>query len=334
MLRRSVAFDARHSSFAGPRGKAVGVGERERVTLNQRRGVTLLDETLGAIGPLYPKSRAMHKLNQLTIIRYPGGKRRLISFLDDHLPLSHKISGRYIEPFVGGGSVFFHIRPRKSILADLNAELIDLYRGIRCNPDRVWRIYRSLPTTKKGYNQVRKLNHLDLDLRIRAARTLFLNRTCFKGMWRHNLEGKFNVGYGGQTRRWVISRKDLFATAKALRNASLRCSDFEFIIEEAIAGDYLFLDPPYRPGEREQLHEHYVGKEFTFTDHQRLARCLKEAHKRGVAWSMTVSSHPDIIKLYKKFRVQVIPRGTGRTIGVLVHNSGEVLISNHNGELR
>jgi DNA adenine methylase len=276
----------------------------------------------------------MTNLKQLTFIRYPGGKRRLISFLDGHLPSTHKISGKYIEPFVGSGSVFFHLRPGKAILADLNAELIDLYRGIRSDPDRVWRRYRSLPTTKKGYNQVRKLKHLDLDLRNRAARTLFLNRTCFKGMWRHNLIGEFNVGYGGQARRWVISRKDLFAIARALRNASLKCSDFEFIIEEANSGDYLFLDPPYRPGEREQLHDHYVGKEFTFNDHVRLARCLKAAHSRGVAWSMTISSHPDITKLYKRFHIQPIPRGTGRKIGVRLNNSGEVLVSNHNGELQ
>jgi len=258
----------------------------------------------------------------------------MISFLDSHLPSIRKISGRYIEPFVGGGSIFFHLRPRKAILADLNVELIDLYRGIRSNPDKVWQIYRSLPTTKTGYNEVRKLKHLDLDLQNQAARSLFLNRTCFKGMWRHNSEGQFNVGYGGQDRRWVITRKDLFAIARALRNVSLKCSDFEFIIEEANSEDYLFLDPPYRPGEREQLHDHYVGKEFTFTDHQRLAHCLKDADRRGVAWSMTISAHPDIIRLYKKFNIQIIPRGTGRKIGVLVNNSGEVLISNHNGELK
>jgi DNA adenine methylase len=153
-------------------------------------------------------------------------------------------------------------------------------------------------------------------------------------MWRHNLEGEFNVGYGGQSRRWVISRKDLFSVARALRNASLKCSDFEYIIEDACSGDYLFLDPPYRPGEREQVHEHYVGKEFTFTEHRRLAQSLKNADKRGAAWSMTISSHRDIVKLYKNFNIQVIPRGTGRKIGVLVDNSREVLISNHNGEMK
>jgi DNA adenine methylase len=276
----------------------------------------------------------MAKSEQITFIRYPGGKRRLISFLDEHLPSLKNITGKYIEPFVGGGSVYFHLRPPKAILADLNAELIDLYRGIRSNPSKVWLIYRSFPTTKKGYKQVRTLKHNELDLHKKAARTLFLNRTCFKGMWRHNSEGDFNVGYGGQDRRWVISRKDLFLVANNLRNASLRCSDFEIIIDEASSGDYLFLDPPYRPGEREQLHDHYVGKEFTFIDHQRLAHCLRDADKRGVAWSMTNSGHPDIVKLYRKFNVRVTPRGTGRRIGALAEKSGEVLISNHNGELK
>lgn len=170
-------------------------------------------EPLVVIAPIINELETMNKPNQLTFVRYPGGKRRLISFLDEHLPSRSKISGKYIEPFVGGGSVYFHIRPRKAILSDLNAELIDLYRGIRSDPTKVWRIYQHLPTTKKGYNEIRKLKHFSLDLQNRAARTLFLNRTCFKGMWRHNSCGEFNVGYGGQARRWVISQKDLMAIA-------------------------------------------------------------------------------------------------------------------------
>lgn len=276
----------------------------------------------------------MEKERQIKFIRYPGGKQRLISFLDEHLPSIKKIPGRYIEPFVGGGSIFFHLRPKRAVLADVNAELIDLYRGIRSNPKKVWGIYCHLPSTKKGYNDIRKLKHFDLDLQHRAARTLFLNRTCFKGMWRHNSDGEFNIGYGGQARRWVIKKNDLIAICKTLKHASLKCCDFELIINETKPGDYLFLDPPYRPGEREQLHAHYVGKVFTFADHQRLSNTLKAADKRSIPWSMTISCHPDIVSMYKGFLIQTIPRGTGRKIGVLVNNSGEVLISNHNGELK
>lgn len=276
----------------------------------------------------------MTKSTQLALLRYPGGKRRLLTYLAGHLPSPKKITGKYVEPFIGGGSVFFYLQPKKAILSDLNVELIDLYRGIRLDPDRVWRIYRKMPSNKRGYIEIRNVKHSDLDLVQRAARTLFLNRTCFKGMWRHNLAGQFNIGYGGQSRRWVITRQLLLHVARILKRASLKCLDFEFIIEEATASDYLFLDPPYRPGEREQLHAHYVGQQFTYADHKRLAGALKAADKRGVPWSMTVSSHPDIGRLYKGFAFQNIQRGTGSRIGVLMQNSGEVLISNHNGELK
>ena len=272
--------------------------------------------------------------NHLTFLRYPGSKKRLMSFLAEHLPSSEKIHGRYIEPFVGGGAVFFHLKPHQAILSDINRELIDLYRGIRRKPEKVWKIYKKMPCNKTGYNEIRSLRHKDLDLIRRAARSLFLNRTCFKGMWRHNANGEFNIGYGGQTRRWAISNEDLVNVSRILRRAIIRCADFETIIEVAQPGDYLFLDPPYRPGEKEQIHAHYVGRKFTFDDHKRLAHCINKANKRKVLWSLTVSSHPDIIKLYRKFRIVNIPRGTGRKIGILTYNPGEVLISNHNGGLK
>lgn len=276
----------------------------------------------------------LNESKQLTLLRYPGGKRRLLAYLAEHLPTPNKITGKYIEPFIGGGSVFFFLQPKKAILSDLNIELMDLYRGIKADPDKVWHIYHQMPSSKRGYIKIRTLKHLDLDLAERAARTLFLNRTCFKGMWRHNLDGEFNIGYGGQSRRWVITRQHLRLVCKFLKRASLKCLDFEVIIEEATARDYLFLDPPYRPGEREQLHAHYCGQQFAYSDHKRLSSALKAADKRGIPWSMTISSHPDIVKLYKGFMFQAIPRGTGKKIGALMQNSGEVLISNHNGELK
>jgi len=272
--------------------------------------------------------------NCLSFLRYPGGKRRLISFLSEHLPSLEKISGRYIEPFVGGGSIFFYLQPSRAVLSDINNELIDLYRGIRYYPEKVWQIYQEMPSSKRGYNQIRKLSHLKLDLVHRAARSLFLNRTCFKGMWRHNADGEFNIGYGGQSRRWSIAEEDLIAVSRILRRAIIKCSDFEDIIKEAKHGDYLFLDPPYRPGEKEQLHAHYIGRKFTFKDHKRLASCLKIADKRGINWSLTTSSHYDIVKLFTKFRIKHIPRGTGSKIGILTNKSGEIFVSNHNGGLK
>lgn len=252
----------------------------------------------------------------------------MLAFLSEYLPAADTIAGRFVEPFVGGGAIYFSLQPKNAVLADVNPELIDLYRGIARNPDRVWRIYRAYPQGKAAYKRIRAAMVDTLSLSQRAARSLYLNRTCFKGMWRHNLAGRFNVGYGGESRRWVIARKNLFSLSTLLSTARLKCCDFEPTICAARSGDYIFADPPYRPGAKEQTTEHYMGRQFTFVDHQRLAGLLRAADKRNVRWSLTISSHPDILGLYRGFSVTNIPLGTGRKIGSLVKNSGEVLIAN------
>jgi DNA adenine methylase len=261
-------------------------------------------------------------------LRYPGSKRRMLEFLGQYLPTPTTIEGCYIEPFVGGGAVLFFLQPKRAILADINPDLIDLYRGIRQSPSMVWQRYCEFGNSKAEYERVRNLgvNGLLVD---RAARVLFLNRTCFKGMWRHNQKGEFNVGYGGQERRWVISEDNLITVARALRKSKLRCCDFEEVVDECQAGDFIFADPPYRPGEKEQTNDHYVGRQFTFEDHRRLAATLRRAKRRGAQWALTTSSHPTIIALFRGNYITIIPRGTGRSPGILVANSGEVLITSY-----
>jgi DNA adenine methylase len=261
-------------------------------------------------------------------LRYPGSKRRMLSFLTEHLPQCSSLKGSFIEPFVGGAAIYFFLAPKKALLSDINSELIDLYEGIKKSPARVWQIYRSFLPGKRGYKTIRDIDVSSLTDLQRAARVLYLNRTCFKGMWRHNRAGKFNVGYGGQSRRWCIARKDLHDVSRLLQSAELRRSDFEDVIAEATPADFLFLDPPYRPGAREQIHDHYSAKQFAFSDHRRLASTLRAADKRGVPWSLTVSSHRDILNLYRGFRVLPVPVGTGMRIGELTSRTGEVLISN------
>ena len=264
-------------------------------------------------------------------LRYPGGKRRMLLFLKNHLPMPEELEGRYVEPFVGGGAVFFHMQPAQALLSDANSDLIDIYRGIRYAPRKVWISYRDFGNTKHDYQQIR--DHAECETLIkRAARMLYLNRTCFKGMWRHNRQGDFNVGYGGQARRWVISEDILLHVNRLLKPATIQCSDFEDIIDSTMEGDFLFLDPPYRPNEREAKNSHYVWQKFSFSDHQRLALALKKAKRRGVRWAMTTSSHSDIVQLFRGNRVLSIPRGTGRLPGILDTSKGEVLISSYKTE--
>lgn len=267
----------------------------------------------------------------VNILRYPGGKQRMLTYLLHHLPSHAHITGKFVEPFAGSAAVFFALQPERSLLADKNRELIELYCGIQADPDAVWNIYQAFLPTKEAYYQIRSSNPEELDLVARAARTLYLNRTCFKGMWRHNGQGQFNVGYGGQDRRWVISQETLCEVANRLRSAELRVSDFESIIDECHEGDFLFLDPPYRPSERDLLSKHYAFGRFCYDEHQRLAHALRRASHRGVKWAMTTSSHPDIVSLFVSERRIPFPKGTGSRPGLLTSSSGEVLLCNYEG---
>jgi len=139
---------------------------------------------------------------KINFIRYPGGKQRVLNQIIPHLPSRKAITGKFVEPFVGGGAVFFALNPKFALLSDINPELMDLYCGIRDNPLEVWEIYKNFPKTKKAYYKIRAIKVDDMPISFRTARTLYLNRTCFKGMWRQNSNGEFNVGYGGQDRRW------------------------------------------------------------------------------------------------------------------------------------
>lgn len=267
------------------------------------------------------------KANQ-NLIRYPGGKRRLLTFLQNYLPSIDAIDGEYIEPFVGSGAVFFYIQPKRAILSDVNPELIDLYRAIRYAPRKVWATYCRFGNTKSDYHYIRD-KYEPKTLIERAARTLYLNRTCFKGMWRHNRDGRFNVGYGGQERRWVITEDHLVFCAALLRGVSLKCQDFQPVIDQTQRGDFIFLDPPYRPGHKECSNSHYVWQQFKYHDYERLAASLQQAKSRCVKWAMTISSHEDILRLLKGNYALTIPRGTGKMPGILTSDSGEVLVTSY-----
>ena len=250
----------------------------------------------------------------------------MLRFLSRFLPDRDDIRGRYVEPFVGGGAVFFHVQPTRAILSDSNPELIDVYQGIRDDPSGVWEKYRSYGSTKKDYDRVRRLDPSQLGLSERAARLLYLNRTCFKGNWRHNSKGEFNIGYGGQSRRWVITEDCLLAACRALRCAQILCGDFEIVIDSCSNGDYLFLDPPYQPGKSQLVNDHYGWRQFALTDHERLATVLRRCVQRGAAWCMTTSAHPDIVRLFEGFETREIPTRTRAS-----SSSGEVLILSHGG---
>lgn len=269
---------------------------------------------------------------RINFLRYAGSKRRLLAYIKQYFPPPHAITGRYIDPFVGGGGIFLSLSFRNAWLSDINKELMDLYRAIKRDPTGVWKVFESFPSTKQDYYEIRNNREFSqLDLTTRAARTLYLNRTCFRGWWRYNSQGHFNVGYGGQGRRWAISKDDLIAVSCKLSKAAIRDGDFESVISSSQNGDLIFIDPPYQPGEREMVHEHYVHSKFRYADHERLAKNLQNATSRGVRWIMTTSSHPDILRLFPTEQVISLPMDPYKRLRSDLQDSGEILIRNYSG---
>lgn len=266
----------------------------------------------------------------MKFLRYPGGKGKQLSFLINYLPKKESIKGNYIEPFVGGGSVFLYIKPETAVISDLNKDLIELYKGIKNYPHKVWETFKEFPKGKEAYYKIRDTAFASKPLYYRAARTLYLNRTCFKGMWRHNQKKGFNVGYGGEERRWVVAHHNIIELSKIFRTASIEQSDFESILDNARKNDFIFLDPPYKPGHKEMQTAHFINGRFSFEDQVRLAEKIKAISKKcNVKWLMTNSSHPEIRNLYKEFKIKKMPNGKSGQVGILAKNNNEVLILNY-----
>ncbi|MCA6595091.1 MAG: Dam family site-specific DNA-(adenine-N6)-methyltransferase [Pseudanabaena sp. M046S1SP1A06QC] len=268
------------------------------------------------------------QVKPITFLRYAGSKRRILNQLLKYLPSVDSIKGRFIDPFVGGGNVFFGFQPKKALLSDINKDLIDLYRAIRRDPIAVWEIFANYPNTKEGYYEVRN-SEKKLSLIHRAAKTLYLNRTCFRGWWRYNIYGKFNVGYGGESRRWCITCEDLVEISKRLYGIKLQHGDFELIIHNCKPQDFIFADPPYEPGEIVMTNNHYMYSQFSYNDYMRLQKTLQSASDRGVKWAMTTSSHEKIVNLFKGNQVFDLPKDPHKKLKSSVVGSGEVLICNY-----
>ncbi len=230
-----------------------------------------------------------------TFLKWAGGKNWFVKYHNHRLPKQYN---RYIDPFLGGGSVFFFMEPSNAILSDVNKELISTYKAIQQD---WYGVEKKLKIHAKKHNddyyyKIRKQNPRVLTSI--AARMIYLNRTCFNGIYRVNRRGGFNVPRG--TKDTVITGLEYFEQrAEILQNADLRCCDFEVIIDEAEADDFLFCDPPYAI-KKETSFVGYTRNLFNWDDQIRLASALQRARERNVKILMTNVNHPSVRALYEK----------------------------------
>lgn len=228
-------------------------------------------------------------------LKWAGGKRWLAA--SKQLPPANRL-GNYIEPFLGGGAIFFSVQPEQALLSDLNPELINAYTQIRDHANAIndGLAQHHLQHCKEHYYNVRSTVPSD---GIEAAiRFIYLNRTCWNGLYRVNREGKFNVPIGTKI-EVAFDEGELRAVASALSDAEIRCCDFEDSIDRAEAGDYLFVDPPYTANHNFNGFLKYNENMFSWADQVRLQAAVVRAIARGAQVVVTNADHESVRELYQ-----------------------------------
>lgn len=241
----------------------------------------------------------------LPFLKWAGGKRWLVS---RHASIFPENYNTYIEPFLGSGAVFFKLAPHKAILADINKELIATYRAIKKDWHEVFaRLQKHHELFNKDY-YYKIRNSKPQNLYDRAARLIFLNRTCWNGLYRVNLKGVFNVPIG--TKNSIIQGDDDFGKiSKFLKRAKLYDDDFEVIIDKAGADDFIFVDPPYTVRHDDNGFIKYNEKLFNWDDQVRLRNCLLRAKLRGSKIVIANAAHSSVRNLYKDdFKINELQR--------------------------
>lgn len=258
--------------------------------------ITSDDETKQIVPGLPGTGNGKASSSLSPLLKWPGGKRALLPHL---LPLLPPSFGRYYEPFLGGGALFFSARPYPATLSDTNEELVTCYRMIRDDPEHVLRLLGRHDNTKTKYLKVRASRpRTDSG---RAARLIYLTTLAFNGIYRVNMQGEFNVPYGWKKHLEVAPRDRIVEVSAALRGRSLQCLDFEQAVLGAKAGDLVYLDPPYTVAHGNNGFLKYNAKIFSWEDQTRLARVASELSARGCHVILTNACHPSIQELYRGF---------------------------------
>lgn len=249
----------------------------------------------------------MENKNLITIpfLKWAGGKRW---FVHNHIDVLPDNYNRYIEPFLGSGAVFFSLSPDQAILSDINPELIDVYQAIKHDWQKVER-YLVQHHNRHSHDYYYKIRaSKPRKLHTKAARFIYLNRTCWNGLYRVNMLGKFNVPIGTKS-NVLLDTDDFASVSMALANVTLSVCDFEITIDKAQSGDLIFVDPPYTVKHNHNGFIKYNEKLFSWDDQERLCNALVRARSRGASIVMTNANHPSVRKLYKNdFKLRKVLR--------------------------
>ena len=241
-------------------------------------------------------------------LRWAGGKSKLASAIGEFAP-TQALYDTYWEPFLGSGALFFHLRPQRAVLSDLNPALIECYRAVKKRPEDISRRlqrHRKLHSVRHYY-RVRDRYNRDRHRARQAADFIYLNKACFNGVFRVNRDGFFNVPWGAKNRPALPCREELLTASGALRRARLRCCDFAAIVDRVGPGDFVYLDPPYPPLNDTAYFRHYTAQRFDGADQRRVAQTFAALASRGCHVLLSNAATREIKSLYRGWRISEIP---------------------------
>jgi DNA adenine methylase len=269
-------------------------------------------------------------------LKWAGGKGQLLEALLARVPAKFEA---YFEAFLGGGALFFALsgerRLTSATLNDANARLMDIYAAVREDAETVIHELGKFGNLSEIYYDVRSWKHDELTLAAKAARLIYLNRTCYNGLFRENRKGEFNVPFGRYKNPRICDPPNLRSVSCAIKSVTLASLDFQAVLERAEAGDFVYLDPPYDPVSRTSSFTSYQGSGFGIEEQKRLASVFEDLDRRGVLVMLSNSDTALVRALYKTYCIEEVP--AGRLINSRVDRRGkvtELIVRNYQGASR
>lgn len=244
------------------------------------------------------------------ILKWVGGKRQLLSEIAPLIPPSPSL---YVEPFVGGAAVLLDRQPKKALINDFNEELINVYRVVRDEPEKLIELLKEheRENTSEHYYEVRALDRStsfsELSNVKRAARIIYLNKTCFNGLFRVNSQGQLNVPYGRYKHPNIVNEPGVMALSTYLQgDIDIRCGDYATVLKDLPENSFVYLDPPYMPVSATSSFTGYTEGGFGYEEQVRLRdECLK-LREQGISFLQSNSDCDEIHELYRDFKLTTV----------------------------
>ena len=259
------------------------------------------------------------KTKSTPFLKWAGGKRYLLPQIIPHFPTEFE---RYYEPFLGGGATLFQLKPKKATISDVNSILIETYNVIKNNVNELIEILDTMIIGKTEYYEIRKSKpQSPIE---QAARFIYLNKTCWNGLYRENSSGEFNVPFGRikkGTKLYEI--ENLLNTREILKNITILNRDFQYTVQKAKENDLIYFDPPYTTSHNENGFIEYNASIFSWDDQLRLAKLVGVLSEKNCHVFVSNADHPAIRELYKDFKLIKIQKSS--SIAGIMSNRKQVM---------